>query len=149
MKTYEDTIANEILKMHPNLSVYIPRVLTSKFRRRANIPKHLKFLGNRLESLSESLSRETSLTLTKQNTFLQESNLDRAKMPKMPEDSQLTDHQILMSQQLEIAQQIMDKIKKNKGEYITSSKEDFNENLDILRAYAAYVKIWTKYFHLR
>jgi hypothetical protein len=149
MKTYEDTIANEILKMHPNLSVYIPRVLTSKFRRRTNIPKHLKFLGNRLESLSESLSRETSLTLTKQNTFLQESNLDRAKMPKMPEDSQLTDHQILMSQQLEIAQQIMDKIKKNKGEYITSSKEDFNENLDILRAYAAYVKIWTKYFHLR
>ena len=154
MKTYEDTIANEILKMHPNLSVYIPRVLTSKFRKRVNIPKHLKFLSNRLDNLNDSLSRETSLSLqsqeksySKQNTFIQESNLDRAKIPKMPEDSQFVDHQILMSQQLEIAQQIMDKIKKNKGEYITN--RDVNENLDILRAYAAYVKIWTKYFHLR
>ena len=158
MKTYEDTIASEILKIHPNLSVYIPRVLTSKFRKRAHVPKNLKFLSNRLDSLSDnqSSSRDTPTSLSspiksfsKQNTFLHQSNLDRESIPKMPDNPHFPEHQLLMSQQLEIAQQIMDKIKKNKGEYITSPKEDFNENLDILRAYAAYVKIWTKYFHLR
>ena len=147
MKTYEDTIANEIIKLHPNLSIYIPRVLTSKFRKRTNLPKNLKFLSTRLENLSENNS-ETPISvaspikpLNKQNSFSLNS------LPTMPEDVNFIEHKLLMSQQLEIAQEILDLIRKNKGEYITS--KNTNNNLDVLRAYAAYVKIWAKYFRLR
>lgn len=146
MKTYEDTIAEEITAMHPNLAVYVPRVLTSKFRKRIHPPKNLRFLYSRAD-LTESCnsnnrdSPDGMPKLRKQNSFLNQ------PFPTQPSDPNFNDHQLTVSQQLEIAQDILDLIKKNKGEYITSSELD--ENMDLYKAYASYVKIWTKYFHLR
>jgi hypothetical protein len=138
MKTYEDTIANEISTMHPNLAIYVPRVLTSKFRKRVVLPKNNRFLN-----FANFDSRDTLVTATplaKQNSFMQQ------PLPTK-NDPNFMEHQLIVSQQLEIAQEILDIIKKNKGEYVTTPNLD--QNLDVLRSYAAYVKIWTKYFHLR
>lgn len=117
MKTYEDTIFNELLNLRPDLAPFMPRVLTSKFKLR---PK--RCLPG----------------VIKQGTYI---------LPNKKEDPDLVDHQLSVSQQLEIAQEILDFIKKAKGDYVTSGELD--DDMDILKTYASYCKIWSKYFHLR
>jgi hypothetical protein len=118
MKTYEDTIFNELLNLRPDLAPFMPRVLTSKFKLR---PRRRSLLGN-----------------AKQNPFASSTNTD---------DSDLVDRQLSVSQQLEIAQEILDFINKAKGDYVTNNELD--DDMDILKTYASYCKIWSKYFHLR
>jgi hypothetical protein len=134
LKTYEDTIANLISESYPNLEPYIPRVMTAKFRKRPLAPKVsiLHRLNPRRESTTSSKLKP---------------RLSVFKTPSLNSSHNILEHKLKVSTELEIAQEILDLVRLQKGEYVTGEK--VNQKMDVLRTYAAFAKLWAKHFNLR
>jgi hypothetical protein len=130
LKTYEDTIVNELKFIFPTLTESMPRITTSKFRKILPIESHDKL----------------SISNPPKKTVRIESFMKVSPFSLTANDPIFKEHQLTVSQQLEIAQQILDLLGKIKSARIRGS--DTNESIECLKTYVAFANIWTKYFRL-
>jgi hypothetical protein len=129
LKTYEDTIVNELKYIFPTLT-NVPRVATSKFRK--IIPT---------ESQDEINVSNPSKKAVRIESFMKVSPFSLSRS-----DPIFKEHQLTVSQQLEIAQQILDLLNKIKKSRLRGSNT--TESIECLKTYVAFANIWTKYFRL-